>query len=169
MIHPRSTRGDARPRLEVERFLLYQLSMLSRRLGDALHAGYGPRHGISRAQWRMLALIGERPKCTAAELVRRASMDAVAVHRAVGQLIDAGLVLRGRSSADGRVKPLRLSARGQRVYEEIVPAALALERRVLDALPPEHARSLQAALAQLMAMPLGAAGALPRDGPGGDR
>jgi DNA-binding MarR family transcriptional regulator len=99
----------------------------------------------------MLALIDAQPRCTAAALVRRASLDAVAVHRAVKRLIDAGLVIRSASASDGRAKLLRLSARGQRVHDDIVPVALALERRVLAALPAGQARALQAALVRLTA------------------
>lgn len=161
MIDPRSPAAHAGPHLDIEGFLLYRLSMLSRRLADALHAYYGPRHGINRAQWRMLALIGERPQCTAAELVRRASLDAVAVHRAVAQLIAAGLVVRRQSSEDGRVKPLRLSARGLRVYADVVPVAQALERRALATLPRAQARALRSALENLMAAPADAWAAEP--------
>lgn len=140
---------DPPPKLDVENFLLYRLSMLSRKLSDAMEAYYGPRHGLQRAQWRMLMLIGSEPRCTASTLVRRASLDAVAVHRAVGQLIHAGLVIRSPSATDGRAKLLRLSARGQRVHDETVPVALTFERRVLSELSPAQARFLLEALDRL--------------------
>ena len=137
------------PGFDIEDFLLYRLAMLSRRLSDALEAHYGPRHGLQRAQWRMLALIGTAPQCKASELVRRASLDAVAVHRAVGQLVERGLVLRRASPQDGRAKLLRLSAEGRRVLADTVPVALALEQRVLAALPAAEARALLRALRRL--------------------
>lgn len=149
---PRSDAAGTAASLGVDGFLLYRLSMVSRRLSDALQAYYGPRHGLQRAEWRMLALIGEQPVCTAADLVRRASMDAVAVHRAVGRLVARGLVARAASASDRRVKPLRLSAAGRRVYRDVVPAALGLERQVLKSLSPTEARSLQSALDKLMGM-----------------
>jgi DNA-binding MarR family transcriptional regulator len=139
--------------LDLDGFLLYQLAMVSRRLSDALEAHYGPRHGLNRPQWRMLALIGNQRDCTAAELVRRASLDAVAVHRAVQQLIDAGLVVRRQSREDGRLKPLRLSAKGRRVHDDIVPVARAIELRAFGALPAEEAAALRSALAHWMAVP----------------
>jgi DNA-binding MarR family transcriptional regulator len=146
---PAPDAAHAAPLLDVEDFLLYRLAMLSRRLSDALEAHYGPRHGLQRAQWRMLALIGTASDCTASELVRRASLDAVAVHRAVGQLIERGLVLRRPSPQDGRVKLLRLSARGRRMLAEIAPVARALEQRALAALPEAEARVFVRALARL--------------------
>lgn len=144
--------ADERARLGVDGFLLYRLAIVSRRLSDALQAYYGPRHGLHKAEWRMLALIGERPTCTAADLVRRASMDAVAVHRAVAQLVARGLVVRETSTSDRRAKPLRLSAAGRRVYRDIVPLARGLERQVLDSLPAAQARALPAVLDKLMGM-----------------
>lgn len=135
---------------DVESFLLYRLSMLSRRLSDALEAYYGPRHGLQRAQWRMLALIASAPQCTASELVRRASLDAVAVHRAVGQLIDSGLVRRRASASDGRVKLLRLSAQGRRVMADIAPVAAEFERRILGNLPADDATAFGRSLDRLL-------------------
>lgn len=140
--------------LDLDGFLLYQLAMVSRRLAEALEAYYGPRHGLSRPQWRMLALIGHQRDCTAAELVRRASLDAVAVHRAVQQLIDAGLAVRRQSERDGRIKPLRLSAKGRRVHDDIVPVARAIEARALALLPQGEALALTTALGRLMTMPV---------------
>ncbi len=147
--------------LDLDGFLLYQLAMLSKRLSTALERYYAARHGLNRAQWRMLALIGHCRRCAAADLVRRASLDAVAVHRAVQQLIDAGLVVRRRSADDGRVKLLNLSARGRRVHDDIVPVALALEARALAALPADEAASMRHALARLLALPSDAFGAGP--------
>lgn len=136
---------------DVEGFLLYRLSMLSRRLSDALEAYYGPRHGLQRAQWRMLALIASAPQCTASDLVRRASLDAVAVHRAVAQLIDSGHVLRRASASDGRVKLLRLSAQGRRVMADIAPVAADFERRILAHLPAADALAFGRSLDRLLA------------------
>lgn len=140
------------PTLEVEGYLLYRMSVLSAKLSGVLEGYYGPRHGLQRAQWRVLALIASEPDCTASTLVPRASMDAVAVHRAVSQLIDQGLVVRSPSATDGRAKLLRLSAQGQHVYKDISPFALSLESRVLGELTQQQARCFLQALERIEAM-----------------
>lgn len=61
-------------------------------------------------------------------------MDAVAVSRAVTRLIKQARLERSYTSQDRRRSELRLSAQGQRIYEEIVPIARAYEHALLDGL-----------------------------------
>ena len=59
---------------------------------------------------------------------------AAKVNRAVTRLVAAGLILAGTSSRDRRVNVLKLTARGRKIYEKIVPMALDHERSLLDPL-----------------------------------
>ncbi len=61
-------------------------------------------------------------------------MDAVAVSRAVTRLIKQERLERRYTSQDRRRSELRLSAQGQRVYQDIAPIAQAYERTLLEGL-----------------------------------
>ena len=69
-------------------------------------------------------------------------MDKAKVNRAVTRLVAAGLILAGTSSRDRRVNVLKLTARGQKIYEQIVPMALDHERSLLDPLSAAEVREL---------------------------
>lgn len=76
-------------------------------------------------------------------------MDRVTVSRAVARLLVKKLVLRRALAADRRCSVLKLSAAGQRVYEQIVPLARAYERELLSALSAEERAALEHALRAL--------------------
>lgn len=139
-------------RLVMSSYLPYQFAIISSRLSRALEDAYGERHQLSRTEWRTLALLAECPNCFASDLVMRSGMDAVAVHRALKKLENLGLVIRQTNSQDRRWKPLALTINGKRVYEDVLPHALALERRLLQGLTRNERAALVTALDKLMEM-----------------
>ena len=76
-------------------------------------------------------------------------MDKAKVNRAVMRLVAAGLVLAGTSSRDRRVNALKLTARGQRIYEQVVPMALDHEKSLLDPLSETELKELVRILGKL--------------------
>ena len=85
-----------------------------------------------------MAVLGEEPGLTSTQIAARVAMDKVAVTRAVQSLIEKQFVRRSSSQADGRVSYLNLTRAGKRVYDEIVPMALDIEREILGALAPKE-------------------------------
>jgi DNA-binding MarR family transcriptional regulator len=76
-------------------------------------------------------------------------MDKVAVSRAVSRLLDAGRLERRENHPDRRAKRLYLSEEGESIHDAIVPAALAFERDLLEALEPEERRRFLDSLERL--------------------
>jgi DNA-binding MarR family transcriptional regulator len=70
-------------------------------------------------------------------------MDKVSISRAVRRLLEFGRIEREPNDADRRERHLRLTPAGQSIYDDIVPAALAYERRIRDALTPEENEALE--------------------------
>lgn len=122
--------------LQLQDFLPYRLSVLSNNVSSLLASLYTEKFGISIPEWRMVAVLGEEPGLTSTQIASRVAMDKVAVTRAVQSLIEKRLVRRSSSQADGRVSHLNLTKAGQRVYDEVVPMALAVEHKVWGALAP---------------------------------
>lgn len=129
--------------LELEEFLPYRLSVLSNRVSQGIAATYQARFGISVTEWRVIAILGRYPGLAATEVARRAAMDKVAVSRAVRGLLDRELIEREENDADRRAKHLHLSPAGERLYDAIVPAALAYEAALLEALDDDERRMLR--------------------------
>jgi DNA-binding MarR family transcriptional regulator len=89
------------------------------------------------------------PGLSASEVVERTAMDKVAVSRAVDRLVRSGRLLRETDGDDRRRSLLRLSPAGRAVYAEVVPAALALERRLLESLSATDREQLDELLGRL--------------------
>ena len=126
--------------LELEKFLPYRLSVLSNRVSQGIAQTYQQRFGLSVTEWRVIALIGRFPGLSASEVAQRAAMDKVAISRAVRNLLDQGRIEREASADDRRTRHLTLSATGQAIYQEIVPAALDYEQHLISALSPDEQR-----------------------------
>lgn len=143
-------KGQAAKRLEMERYVPYQLALLSGRLSLALQQVCKQKYDISRVEWRILALVGQVDFCSASNLVERSIMDAVAVHRAVKRLEALGYIQRTESQRDMRVRTLSLTREGRKVYETIIPYAVALEEQLLSGLPSALAEQFKEALRLLV-------------------
>lgn len=135
--------------LDLERFLPYRLSILSNTISEALATLYGERFNLNVTQWRVIAVLGRYPDLSAVEVAERTRMDKVAVSRAVAELVDSGRLDRQMDPLDRRRSVLNLSAAGRRVYEEIVPLALACEARLLSALNAKESAALEGILDKL--------------------
>ena len=135
--------------LKLDSFIPYRISVTSNRISRLIASIYSERFGLSIPEWRVIAILGDRNQETASELVERTAMDKVAVSRAVSSLVKKKLVRRNALQHDGRFTLLRLSLAGRRVYEEIGPLALDLEKDVLDNLSQEDIQTLHRILDQL--------------------
>jgi len=134
----------------MDHYVPYQLALLSSRLAAELESVYRELYGLSRTEWRTLALIGETEGCAATTLVERSTMDVVAVHRAVKRLVQLGFVERDTAAHDRRLKPLGLTEAGRAAYEAVIPHASSLERKLLSRLSSEDRKSLRRVLTALL-------------------
>jgi DNA-binding MarR family transcriptional regulator len=142
----RTAAGTAR--LALRDFLPYRIAVLARGISVSLGKKYRDL-GITIPEWRLIAHLAEVGTCSSGEICARTAMDKAKVNRAVMRLVAAGLVLAGTSSRDRRVNALKLTARGQKVYEQIVPMALDHERSLLDPLSETEIKELVRILGKL--------------------
>jgi DNA-binding MarR family transcriptional regulator len=136
-------------RLALRDFLPYRIAVLARGISVSLGRKYQRDLSITIPEWRLIAHLAEVGTCSSGEICARTAMDKAKVNRAVMRLVAAGLVLAGTSSRDRRVNALRLTARGQRVYEQIVPMALDHERSLVEPLSETELRELMRILGKL--------------------
>ena len=140
---------DTSRALRLAEFLPYRLSVLSNTVSTAIAADYQREFGLNIWQWRIMAVIGESAGLTASDVTARTAMDKVAVSRAVAALEARGLLQRQADPGDARAALLDLTEAGRAIYEQIVPLALAHERRLLDTLTEEEQRALEVLLDKL--------------------
>lgn len=140
--------GRVKP-LDLAGFLPYQLSVLANQISSQLARVYAERFKLSIPEWRVMAVLGQFPGMSALEVGARTEMDRVTVSRAVARLLAKRYVARNFSALDRRRSELRLSARGQAIYAEVVPLARAYERSLSAALTPAQRRALDRAMVAL--------------------
>jgi len=139
-----------RPKLHLENFLPYRLSVLSNTVSGAIAAAYFAHFGLTIPEWRVMAVLAANPGLSAAEVTARTAMDKVAVSRAVATLLSAGRLRRTTVKADRRRTHLELTPAGTRVYSEVVPMALKYERHLVAPLSKKDRDTLDRLLRILL-------------------
>ena len=140
----------APPKLHLDRFIPYRLSVLSNTVSSAIAAAYFLHFGLSIPEWRVMAVLAANPGLSAAEVTARTAMDKVAVSRAVAALLANGRLRRTTAAADRRRTHLELTPAGARVYAQVVPMALGYERELMTPLSKRDRATLDRLLRVLL-------------------
>jgi DNA-binding MarR family transcriptional regulator len=138
------------PKLHLENFLPYRLSVLSNTVSGAIAAAYFAHFGLTIPEWRVMAVLAANPGLSAAEVTARTAMDKVAVSRAVAALLAAGRLRRTMAKSDRRRTHLELTPPGARVYSQVVPMALKYERHLVAPLSKKDLAELDRLLRLLL-------------------
>ncbi len=128
--------------LELEFFAPYRLNRLADAVSRDFASVYGERYELTRPEWRLLATLGQYGTMTATAVGRHSAMHKTKVCRAVVGLERRRWLSRTTDVSDRRVEHLRLTARGDAVYRELVPLARSFEKRLLEALNPSERKGL---------------------------
>lgn len=140
--------GDRAP-LRLERFLPYQLNVVSSLVSQALSRVYTRRYGIGVPEWRVLVTLGQYGVMTAKAIGAHTHMHKTKVSRAVAQLESRKIVTRRANRADLREAFLSLTPAGRAVYEEAAPIALEFTNRLSEVVAPADRAAFDRAVRQL--------------------
>lgn len=138
--------------LELEKFVPYQLSIVSNTVSQAIADEYQQRFNLATTEWRVMAVLAryDGEGLSARAVARVTAMDKVAISRALARLVTRGLVLRRVHHGDKRRSVLRLSAEGWRIHDQIAPLARRQERSFLARLDADEQRWLARILDKLL-------------------
>lgn len=136
--------------LILEDFLPYRLSVLSNRISRAIASRYAEAFDLTIPEWRVIAVLGQRPGLTATEVADATEMDKVAVSRAVAKLIGKKRIAARADARDARRQLLSLTRDGESLHAQIAPLALAAERRLLATLSAREQEQLNAVIDRLL-------------------
>jgi DNA-binding MarR family transcriptional regulator len=152
MSHPRkpAPAGAEHAPLELERFLPYQLSILSNTVSQAIANDYQRRYDLSMTEWRVMAVLARFHGLSAREVAERTAMDKVAVSRALAGLVEAGRVHRETHGNDKRRSVLSLTEAGWQIHDDVAPMARAHERELLAKLDENERQWLTRILDKLL-------------------
>lgn len=133
----------------LEQFLPYRLSILSNTVSNTIAREYRELFGLSIPEWRVMAVLGHFGPTSAGGVAERTAMDKVTVSRAVSQLTGQKFIKSETDPADRRRSILKLTARGARTHQKIVPLARVRESELAEALTVKERRSLDTLLSKL--------------------
>ena len=142
---------DSAKQFDLNHYMPCQLATVSHAIMRSVASVLEDRFGISTPEWKVLAIIAEKPGLSAVTVARLAEMDTVAVSRAVTKLLDRDLVDRELDSEDRRRSVLNLSQDGAALYAQVVPIAQELETNLLNDFSEEERRILEKAIRILRA------------------
>jgi DNA-binding MarR family transcriptional regulator len=134
---------------KLDDYLPYQLSTTSNVVSDVIAGEYKSRFGLKIPEWRVMSVLGTRGASTQRHLVEATLMDKVTVNRAVKNLVDRALLDRSPNTADGRSHHLLLSSTGRDLYGQILPAAQAMDKKIMSVLSEEEKAELSSVLARI--------------------
>jgi DNA-binding MarR family transcriptional regulator len=107
------------------------------------------RWGITRREWRLLALLATHGVLSPSMLAERAHLDRPRTSKAVGSLLGKGLVERSTKLGDARRAQVALTGSGRRFFDEVFPQVAAINARLMDVLDDATVHALDRALEKL--------------------
>jgi len=135
--------------LNLKEFLPYRFSIVTNKISRNLGNMYADKFGLSIAEWRVMAVLGQHKDLSADEVCVETEMDKVSVSRAVTKLLNKKQICRKFSDQDRRRSMLQLSSLGYAVYTQIVPIALRFEAELTDVLSKQERKQLNSLLDKL--------------------
>ena len=107
------------------------------------------RFGMRVPEWRALAALYARRRCTMSELAELAAIDRTTLTRTVDRMEEARWLTRLADGDDMRVTRLSLTAAGQKLFGRIWPRVEQLNRAAIAGIPPDAVQALRSTLAQM--------------------
>ncbi len=102
--------------------------------------------GITRQEWRHIALLAGMGEMTPSELALRSGLDRSRTSKMLMQLVEKGLVERHAYASDRRRAAVKLTPEGARLYEQVFPRVAELNKALLAVLPEQDVRTLERVL-----------------------
>ena len=157
---PDAIRGGRRPaeqnasrkdrRLDLFRFVPFRLNRLAAEVSAALASEYQERYGLDIPEWRVLATLGFRnDACSAQYIADCTRTHKSTISRAVTALMERQLVERVENEDDRREFRLRMTKKGDALYEQLIPRLLRKEQEILSCLSAREQKDLAAMLGKI--------------------
>lgn len=131
--------------------LLYAMWQLQTSAGQVVTRVVEGEYGITRRQWRVLALLATHEGVLSSQLAERSGLDRAQTSRALTVLAGKGLVQRTPRPGDRREVLVHLSASGRALYAALLPRVTEINGQLLSALAPGEVRALAGFLRRLQA------------------
>lgn len=134
---PTKIRGGIRI-LDIDNYAPFLLTAVNNAWQRRTSADYRARFGLGIVEWRVLSMLNIEPGITANRVCQVIRMDKAAASRSLSSLFGKGWLLYESQIADPRKRCWWLSEAGQRVHSDVIKAAMAHERDLVENIPDEE-------------------------------
>lgn len=107
--------------------------------------------GLRVPEWRALAALYARRRCSMRELSDLSSIDRTTLTRTMDRMEDAGWAARLDDAKDLRITRLALTPAGERLFERVWPAVERINQAAVEGLPAGAVEALRTTLQQMKA------------------
>jgi DNA-binding MarR family transcriptional regulator len=136
--------------LDLFRFVPFRLNRLAAEVSAALSSEYQERYGLDIPEWRVLATLGFRNEaCSAQYIAHCTRTHKSTISRAVTALMRRQLVERVENDDDRREYRLRMTRKGNALYELLIPRLLRREQEMLSCLSVQERKDFAALLGKI--------------------
>lgn len=135
----------------VDDLLLQRISRLLATAGGMVTRLCEGRFGITRREWRVLAVLVKDQGILPSQLAEHLQLDRARTSRAISSLVGKNLVARQPRPGNRREAILTVTEKGQQTFDAMVPLAVDINRRLIAALDPLDAQRLDRSLDLLQA------------------
>jgi DNA-binding MarR family transcriptional regulator len=135
---------------EVSEYLVQALQRIVRSRDAAFETVLKPL-GLTVTRYRILAAVVVSGGCTMTDLAVLIGYDRTTLARAVGQLVDAGLVRRSEIEGDRRFTKVQATDQGEAVFGNTTKDIGRLNAKLLGGFSNEQLRSVMRGLEQMLA------------------
>lgn len=131
--------------------LNYRLSRLLAASGAMVVRLCEGRYGITRREWRVVAVLAEHGPMSPSDLATRTHLERGRASALITQLAAKKLLQRARVPGDARRAEVVLTEAGRAVYDDLLPQSAAFNREVLEVLQPQEREAFDVMLGKLIA------------------
>ena len=136
--------------LDLFKFVPFRLNRLAAEVSAALSGEYQARYRLDIPEWRVLATLGFRDDaCSAQYIAHCTRTHKSTISRAVSALLERRLVERVENEDDRREFRLRLSRKGQALYEQLIPRLRRKEQELLSCLSAKERKDFATMLGKI--------------------
>ena len=107
------------------------------------------RYGITRREWRLIAMLAAHGAMSPSELAEHARIDRARASRVITALVSKRLLERSHPPGDRRRARIDLTESGRRLYAELFPQSASLNKLVVRDLSPALLAAFDQALGQM--------------------
>ncbi|MGB3487963.1 MAG: MarR family transcriptional regulator [Xanthobacteraceae bacterium] len=137
-------------KLDLFKFVPFRLNRLGAEVSAALSSEYRARYGLDIPEWRVMATLGFRNEaCSAQYIAQCTRTHKSTISRAVMSLLEHGLIERVENAEDRREFRLRMTHKGQALYEELIPRLLRREQEILSCLTAQERKEFARLLGKI--------------------